>query len=457
MNTTIEQLNANYSHLISSDKKSDRISFPIHRKVGMGFGIIIAVFIILQSIIIFNIKTIHEKFTFVVKHDARILSNAEYLMKLIVDMETGQRGFIITGEEHFLDPYTEAIGKFNELIEKEKMLVSGNLNQRQALERIENLVGEWQQKAAIPEIELGRKIALGQVDAQHIQDLLSEGLGKSILDKLRVALGKIREVLKKTDDYKGLYYVSSIEKAMVDQETGQRGFLITGNEEFLEPYVLGKQDVYKFMKLLRVLISENHKIRVLESDIDKIEALAKQWDNEAGQVEIAVRREMNKHPETFRDVADLLRAETGKNILDAIRYEFKKFIATKHDLTEERYFRATERANETIFLAYCFIFISVIMSLIIVVKIIRGILDPIKTLIKGSERIAEGNFEEKLELKTNDEFNILSNAFNAMRLKLKALHEELARSNRETLEKKYKSWLVPTRNLITSRTLLHMT
>jgi len=436
MNTTSELLNTNPKPMIPKDKKSKKISFPIRRKVGMGFGLIIAVFIILQTITIFNIKTIHEKFTYVVRHDARVLSNAEYLMKLIVDMETGQRGFIITGEEHFLDPYTEAIEKFNALLEEEKILVSDNPSQVQALDRIDNLVSEWREKAAIPEIELGRKIALGQVDAQYIQDLLSEGLGKSILDKLRAEFEKVREVLKKTDDYKGLYFVSSIEKAMVDQETGQRGFLITGKEVFLEPYVFGKQDVQKFIKLLRVFVSEDPKMRMLDFDIDKIEALTKQWDKEVGQVEIAARREMNKHPEILEDVADLLRAETGKNILDALRYEFNNFITTKHDLTEKRYVGATVRANEIIFLAYSFIVISTILSLIIAVMIVRGILSPIRTLIKGSEIIAEGNFEEKLDLTTNDEFDILSNAFDDMRLKLKALHEELARSNHEVLEEK---------------------
>jgi CHASE3 domain sensor protein len=40
------------------------------------------------------------------------LSSADELEKLLIDLETGVRGFVITGEERFLSPWNEARAAF---------------------------------------------------------------------------------------------------------------------------------------------------------------------------------------------------------------------------------------------------------------------------------------------------------------------------------------------------------
>ncbi|MBL4818088.1 MAG: CHASE3 domain-containing protein, partial [Deltaproteobacteria bacterium] len=42
-----------------------------------------------------------------------VVAQSHHLEKLIVDMETGQRGFVITGKEEFLEPYRDANNKFD--------------------------------------------------------------------------------------------------------------------------------------------------------------------------------------------------------------------------------------------------------------------------------------------------------------------------------------------------------
>ena len=46
-------------------------------------------------------------------------------------------------------------------------------------------------------------------------------------------------------------------KAMVDMETGQRGFMLTGNETFLEPFNAGKQEFTQTIELTMNLVSDN--------------------------------------------------------------------------------------------------------------------------------------------------------------------------------------------------------
>jgi CHASE3 domain sensor protein len=43
-----------------------------------------------------------------VEHTDRVIGNANETVKLSIDMETGMRGFLLTGDERFLDPYEVA-------------------------------------------------------------------------------------------------------------------------------------------------------------------------------------------------------------------------------------------------------------------------------------------------------------------------------------------------------------
>ena len=126
-------------------------------KMALGFGVVFLLMIILGVTVLINLSSMDEQFSFVVEHDAPVIAKANRLSKLVVDMETGQRGFIITGEEEFLAPYHKGISDFNRIIDEEKALVSDNTSQVSALEKIEDLVKEWLKKAAGPEINARRE------------------------------------------------------------------------------------------------------------------------------------------------------------------------------------------------------------------------------------------------------------------------------------------------------------
>ena len=84
----------------------------IAKKMGLGFGVILALMATLSVVVLFQLSIIHRDFSFVIEHDAPVIANARHLSKLVVDMEAGQRGFVITGKDEFLKPYKEALAAF---------------------------------------------------------------------------------------------------------------------------------------------------------------------------------------------------------------------------------------------------------------------------------------------------------------------------------------------------------
>jgi len=154
-------------------------------KLFMGFFFIGILSIILGIVSYYNAEQMATDFTFLIEHDLNVLQNAQKLQKLIVDAETGQRGFIITGDEEFLQLYNIGINEFGRIMEIEKKLVSDNPSQVEKLESIEKLFHSWKVGTALPEIEMAREIHRTDADFQPMEEHLSLGVGKSLLDNIR--------------------------------------------------------------------------------------------------------------------------------------------------------------------------------------------------------------------------------------------------------------------------------
>ena len=148
--------------------------YSISRKMGLGFGVISSLMLILTLVVLYNLANMEPQYNFVIEHNAPVIANARQLSKLVVDMETGQRGFIITGDYEFLEPYNKAVATFSELFDKEKRLVSDNPPQVRLLERIEADIEKWQRLAAHPEIAARREVGESSVSLSSVAAMLQE-------------------------------------------------------------------------------------------------------------------------------------------------------------------------------------------------------------------------------------------------------------------------------------------
>jgi len=290
----------------------------LRTELSLGYALILVFMLVIAVIAFQSFSSFTETVTWV-SHTHEVISKAHKVEKLLVDMETGQRGFLITGSEEFLEPYNNGVSEYKTTIADLKSLVSDNSSQLTRLKKIEALVDKWQKVAAQPEINERRKVVKGAIDADHLQDVLVKGVGKSILDEMRGIMDSMEEHFRLDGNMKGQALTGSVAKAMVDQETGQRGFLITGKDEFLEPYRTGQLARVESLKSLRTLLANAHDRITTDDDLNQLESLAVTWLKEAGEVEIALRREVDAGRKTYKHIENRLRQGKGKATLDAMR------------------------------------------------------------------------------------------------------------------------------------------
>lgn len=80
--------------------------------------------------------------------------------------------------------------------------------------------------------------------------------------------------------------------------------------------------------------------------------------------------------------------------------------------------------NRSQIVIFSTIFLTIVLSLVIFIVLIRGITGPVNSLIKGIQRIASGDFSQKVELRTKDEIGFMAEAFNGMAERLSTMIDE---------------------------------
>ncbi|GHN00804.1 hypothetical protein WSM22_22930 [Cytophagales bacterium WSM2-2] len=149
----------------------------LDRKILMGF-ISCSLVLLLVAVISFNNS---EKFLDTnqwVNHTHEVLYEFDQILVSSVDAETGARGFVITGDENYLEPFNNSKSKLIEHIKKVRELTKDNPGQQENIAGIENLAD-----AHIK--HLSRKIELRKEDFNKAKALVASGEGKRIEDDIR--------------------------------------------------------------------------------------------------------------------------------------------------------------------------------------------------------------------------------------------------------------------------------
>lgn len=90
--------------------------FSIRSKIIVLCIAFLLIFIPSILFLVMNLADVIKSFRWTVHEAEVVMGRAHLLSKLIIDMETGQRGFIITGKEEFLEPFNAANKKFDNIL-----------------------------------------------------------------------------------------------------------------------------------------------------------------------------------------------------------------------------------------------------------------------------------------------------------------------------------------------------
>jgi methyl-accepting chemotaxis protein len=167
------------------------------RKIALGFSLSIVVLLVVGGVSYRSSDLLIEN-SHAVTHTHQVLEELSHLLSLMKDAETGQRGYLLTGNDSYLEPYTAALPEVAATLGDIQSLTADNGRQQQRIARLRPLVDA---KLA----ELKQTIDLRRGDGLDAAlKVVTQNTGKKAMDDIRGLVsemdGEERALLKQRGD-----------------------------------------------------------------------------------------------------------------------------------------------------------------------------------------------------------------------------------------------------------------
>jgi signal transduction histidine kinase len=165
----------------------------IGKKISISFIVALSALALIAGLSAYNNKLFRESSAIIVRENA-IQFQSEQLKSVLVDIETGQRGFIITGDSSFLAPFIRGLTAVEEDIAHLTALLDSTERNRSRLQRLHSLIHQKNKFAS-------QAIEARNIDFHASRNFVLSGVGKEIMDEVRTIVNEIQAEAQSTVQY----------------------------------------------------------------------------------------------------------------------------------------------------------------------------------------------------------------------------------------------------------------
>ena len=217
-----------------------------------------------------------------------------------------------------------------------------------------------------------------------------------------------------------LVAANRLERLVIDVETAQRGFIITGETGFLDPWYQAQRDVAQQATALERLASagnggQDRRARQITR------AVGSYITGYAVPLVTTARRD----PGRARTVAV---TEDGQRRVDALRKGFERFTAVERQIFEAGQDRAEASAHRALVAAAVSVAGSIALILLSGGYLVRSVVRPVRRASAMAGRVAGGDLAVRMPETGPGEVGVLERALNTMAGSLEKSRAELAAS-----------------------------
>lgn len=213
-----------------------------------------------------------------------------------------------------------------------------------------------------------------------------------------------------------LYTSEKLLGAMKDAETGQRGYLLTGDSSYLAPYYTGTDQAEGYLnRLIQLSSSQPEQRQRLEQVVSTVNAKIQELQTTIVYIEEGERQA----------ALDIVSNNSGKQLMDRIRALLAEFNNIESLRLEEN--RGQLRASR----ARIFTLITVEIVLLIALAVItiaflqKSFFHPLKRLLESAHKVESGERVDIIDVLHKDELGHLLATFYQMSEQVHQRHQNL--------------------------------
>jgi signal transduction histidine kinase len=207
---------------------------------------------------------------------------------------------------------------------------------------------------------------------------------------------------------------------VVDFETGIRGYVISHNQQFLQPWRQARQAWPSAITRLRTLVANDHEETQRAATIA---SLVSSYQTDYAYPVIYIARIAPS--EAIAQIA----SDEAKQRVDAIRAQLTRILDVEARRSRERAASARTLQRDALAAATVGLAASALLVLLFGAWIGRAVVRPIQNVTESAAAVAAGDLSTRLDERGPGEIGVLKQAFNSMTRALEASRLELVEQN----------------------------
>ena len=365
----------------------------------LGSNLVICFLLVALNVVVYQSISTMEKASEWVEHTEKVIESSKGLVSSMVNQETGLRGFAIAGQSDYLEPYIAGKADFKTYYQIAKNLTSDNPAQQVRFDEVAAQASNWSEYAESI-IQLRRNILEGEGVNHQLTELIKSGVGKNKMDGLRAEV-----------DTRSFGMVGNIIiNAMVNMETGLRGYILNREEQYLEPYYTGLEVIKKQNQFIEGTALSKH---------------VNGWINDYSEKAIPLVKKSNDY-KTMADLYIELDKKKGKIYMDDLRSKVSAIIDIEASLMVQRKVESSSAAtmanNVIIFGSVIVVILALLFSYFTAVSITK----PIQKAVDYAKQLAAGDLNINVGKQGTNESGTLLLAIQTVSNNLKEMIGQIA-------------------------------
>jgi PAS domain S-box-containing protein len=303
-----------------------------HFKLLSGTAVGIVVITFLAGLFLFVTLRNHHQET-LRSHTLEVMRLSSVLENDIAALETGHRGYLLTGDASNLEPFERRRETIKQRVEELTVLILDSPAQRKRVMKIQEIVEKWLNEVALPQINDRQAKGAARLTEPGRESFgpLGNGLlnqAREILQSLQneeqiVLNQRMREQEWAAQSTQILDFLTKLDRSVIEMQKEKRGYLLTGDNGFADAYRRATADFYTYHGYLSILVANVPEQSVVLNEIKKG---VERWTQTAALPEM----------EAKRTGKDFTAKNNGEALMTDIREMLKKFQTDEVSVYEER-------------------------------------------------------------------------------------------------------------------------
>ncbi|MDQ7068311.1 MAG: diguanylate cyclase [Sulfurimonas sp.] len=216
-----------------------------------------------------------------------------------------------------------------------------------------------------------------------------------------------------------LISVNKLLSEMTDAETGQRGFLLTKDKDYLSPYYLGVKQSKVILTELKELTQDNPSQQKLLINISQL------MDKKFSELSLTIKLKQEQKEGEIDKALLIVKNNEGKELMDKIRTLVSEFEHTEKILLEQRKGNYKTYKAQIITLIIVVIMFFLFFTLFTISFLNKTLFQPMQLLLESTHKMQNGEEVTIEDIVAKDEMGYLLASFYKMKEKVIQREEHL--------------------------------